>query len=234
MHVALDRLNEAARLTDHGIDVWLADSSRLPGDLIEALDASERERAKRMASGELTRRFSMARGLLRHVLAAYLDCASSDIAIDQLADERPSVRAGDVVFNLSHSNSRVAIGVQRGGSLGIDIETVTGKRDELTIARSAFGAQERAFLEQLTGPERSWHFLRLWTCREAVLKAVGSGWRDNRVLIAPSREGGYALASAPPGWGDLTLAEFKPGGGCVGAIATTQRRPVIRRFEIAA
>ncbi|ANB19791.1 4'-phosphopantetheinyl transferase family protein [Dokdonella koreensis] len=84
--------------------------------------------------------------------------------------------AGGIEFNVSHSGHYVLIAFARGQPLGVDLESVAGRRRAiLTIAERFFAPDEAAALARLDGDRQHLAFLRLWTCKEAVLKAMGSG-----------------------------------------------------------
>ena len=58
--------------------------------------------------------------------------------------------------------------------LGVDIEALD-KRVSLPVARRYFSAREVSALDALAPEARPRRFLRLWTLKEAYLKAVGEG-----------------------------------------------------------
>jgi 4'-phosphopantetheinyl transferase len=77
--------------------------------------------------------------------------------------------------SLSRSGPFAAVAVAHAGWIGVDLERIPPRRplDELvaTIATPA----ERAAVRQHTGPDRECALLRLWSGKEAVLKAWGTG-----------------------------------------------------------
>ena len=81
--------------------------------------------------------------------------------------ERPDVR-----FNLSHADGIAACIVSE-NECGIDCEKVREWRPK--VARRVFTAEERAMIEAVPEGERGLLFFRLWTLKEAFVKAVGRG-----------------------------------------------------------
>jgi len=81
-------------------------------------------------------------------------------------------------FNWSHSGelALLAVGVGPPGfQLGIDVETVRPRPRALELSQRFFAADETATLAGLEGDARLAAFIRLWTVKEAVLKAHGGG-----------------------------------------------------------
>lgn len=113
---------------------------------------------------------------LGRLLSAY---AGSDrpLAIVRGEHGKPTApEAGGIEFNLSHSGAHVLIAFARDQALGVDVEAVDGRhRSIMAIARRFFAPEEAAALAGLDEAGRHLAFLRLWTCKEAVLKALGSG-----------------------------------------------------------
>jgi len=59
---------------------------------------------------------------------------------------------------------------------GVDFEPL---QDDLVPVSDVLHPQEQVWLEQFSGPERSHNFLRIWTAKEAYLKARGRGFLDD-------------------------------------------------------
>jgi 4'-phosphopantetheinyl transferase len=81
-------------------------------------------------------------------------------------------------FNWSHSGDRALFAIGRGAEgfeVGVDIERVRPRPRALELAARFFAPEEAALLTALPEGERLNGFLRLWTAKEAVLKANGGG-----------------------------------------------------------
>lgn len=76
-----------------------------------------------------------------------------------------------VQFSLSHAGAWAVCAVSP-QPVGVDVEM---PRCTMAIARRFFPAEELAALENLPEPERRDQLNRLWTAREAFLKALGCG-----------------------------------------------------------
>jgi 4'-phosphopantetheinyl transferase len=73
-------------------------------------------------------------------------------------------------FNMSHSGEYVVIVVTTGAECGVDIERKRPVADEEGIAQRFFCPREVDWLKRTKDG-----FLRLWTVKEAIIKAVGGG-----------------------------------------------------------
>ncbi|CAL5389241.1 unnamed protein product [Camellia sinensis] len=82
-------------------------------------------------------------------------------------------------FNLSHTSSLIACGVTMDSQIGIDVEEKqrTIRNDILSFARRYFSHHEMDFLAAISDPEvQRQEFIKLWTLKEAYVKALGRGF----------------------------------------------------------
>jgi 4'-phosphopantetheinyl transferase len=139
----------AAGLDDNTIHVWLLDYQR-----------------------------SQRREPLCALLGAYLGVAAADIALRESEHGRPELappRDELLRFNWSHSGDKAIIAVARRVIPGIDIERLRPRPRVMELAERFFHPAEVVALEALREDQREEAFLRLWTSKEAVLKALGRG-----------------------------------------------------------
>lgn len=79
-------------------------------------------------------------------------------------------------FNISHCSGWLALAQSRIGQVGIDVETLDPNLDlSLTATSRCLNSNERRWLAAKPVAERPGGFLLLWTRKEAILKAIGSG-----------------------------------------------------------
>lgn len=112
---------------------------------------------------------------LGRLLARYID---EDDAPTILRGEHGKPYAPDlhgIEFNVSHSGRRALIAIARDQAIGIDIEAQGRRRSVDDIAERFFAPAESRALRALPEASRDAAFLRLWTGKEAVLKALGEG-----------------------------------------------------------
>src|SRR5690606_36970226 len=67
------------------------------------------------------------------------------------------------------------LAVTLGSRIGVDIEQLSRKRDWMGIAEHSFHHREIDTFLALPDPQQAQHFFRLWTLKEAYLKARGTG-----------------------------------------------------------
>lgn len=118
------------------------------------------------------------RAALRRVLASYLDVEPAAIGFTAARHGKPRLAApfdDTILFNWSHCRQLAVIAVARGVEPGIDIERVDRRVSFDAIARRWFAPSEQAQLRALQPSARREAFLRMWTAKEAVLKATGKG-----------------------------------------------------------
>lgn len=99
------------------------------------------------------------------------------------AHHRVSVRRGahgrpvadpPVDVSLSHGAGWIAVAAYLGGRVGVDVEAVRGVTPAL--ARRCLSSAELTWLDRAADAQsREERFLRLWTAKEAYLKAIGTG-----------------------------------------------------------
>ncbi len=77
-------------------------------------------------------------------------------------------------FNLTHSGGFVALAISD-DEVGIDIENLRPVTTAERLAQRFFSPEERKHVFELDGEARDRAFLRIWTQKEAYLKATGLG-----------------------------------------------------------
>ncbi|HEY0179252.1 MAG TPA: 4'-phosphopantetheinyl transferase superfamily protein [Dokdonella sp.] len=187
--------------------------------------------------GEATRR---ARAALARLLRAYAGTAATP-ALARSEHGKPFAPDWpDLHFNVSHAGAGALLAFARGQALGVDLEALTRRIDAEAIATRFFAPAEAEALARVPAERRSEAFLRLWTCKEAVVKAVGRGLSfgldrvefrvDARGRVEAMR---HIAADAGPA-AEWMLHALAPAPGLVGAIAWRGAPRVLRRFELAA
>lgn len=163
----VDRLDEAAAAP------WLA-----------MLDEDERKRAARFVFPRHRVQFIAAHALLRAALGRL--CARPPAALRFVADAhgKPSAwlenAPAALSFNLSHTEGMVGLAAAGGAgwAVGFDLEPLA-RRVDLAVADRFFSPDEVAWLGGLAEGARAEGFLRLWTLKEAFIKATGKGLTED-------------------------------------------------------
>jgi 4'-phosphopantetheinyl transferase len=207
-------------------------------DLEGLLSPDEHKRAERFAYDHLRRRYIAGRGQLRLLLGSYLQIAPAQVEFVYGPAGKPHLAdpaaANRLAFNLAHSEDVALLAFTRGRRVGTDIEQKRDVFDLSLIASRYFSHLEQASLFALPRAEQVEAFYRIWTRKEAFLKAVGDGlwrpldsfsvslWRDEAQLLE-LRDAAYTpaqwqfvhLEPAPGYCGALVWESFEPAGGQV-------------------
>jgi 4'-phosphopantetheinyl transferase len=140
------------------------------------LDAAEQRRAGRFRFARDRARYVGRRRFLRRVLADYLGVTPAMVRYETTSMGRPELDpASSVTFSTSHSDGLAVVAVTGEGLVGIDLERVRPVPDALDMAWTLFTPREYEHLRSTALEERSVAFLRLWTRKEACVKALGRG-----------------------------------------------------------
>jgi len=221
------------------VDVRVAKPSRLRldggevhlwwgrGDAAQDLDAllawlsdEERRRAERFRRARDARAFLFRRAFRRSVLARYAGVGPGELAFETGAHGKPCLSAPHerVLFNASSSGPWALVAVSAGHELGVDVERADerflGLEELARLARRVLTEAEQAALGRLPAPARARAFLRAWTRKEALLKALGTGLSREpgtvEVGLGPLSTPPVLDLCAPPGY-TASLALGAPG-----------------------
>lgn len=135
----------------------------------------EMARANAFKSPVLRDRFIAVRGLLRQTLARYLGVDPAGLGFESGEHGKPALAGGGLHFNLSHTVDTLLIAVADIADIGIDIEAIHSRRNVDGLAQRCFSEREYQGWRQLPLDGRLEAFYRLWTKKEAFVKAVGRG-----------------------------------------------------------
>lgn len=161
---------------------------------------------------------------------------------DRDPEGRPLLRgAGESLHvSMSHHRAWVAVALAEAGPVGVDVEVVRDDLPAQALADRWYDGDEARFLAGVAAPEVATEYLRLWTVKEAVGKALGLGlrqggmrrpvgplppWPDRpaggvRLRRLPRVEG---VAAAGARYGDLLVAVASRARDAVGAWVAVQR-----------
>ena len=150
------------------------------------LDDDEQARWKRFRVSGARRQFALCRAALRIHLCERLRCSNRELSFGYLEHGKPFAKVNGVPsganFNVSHSGRHGLIGFAEPSGLGVDLEVRAPRKDFDGIGSSVYGPQERLALSAVAGREKAELFYRLWTLKEALIKALGTGFS-----LSPSR-----------------------------------------------
>lgn len=196
----------------------------LPRDLPQILSSEEIARANRLRIPEKKTQFIQGRTVLRIILAKYLDMAPEEIQFGTGPQGKPFVsQLPGFGFNLSHSGDLALLAIGP-SSVGVDIER-RQVRDFLALSQRFFSSKEGALIAESPTPE--YDFYRIWTAKEAILKAHGAGLTIplNRFSVTQAEKDRVNLEDNR--W---DLWQFVPRDGYCGAVSWDAISRIQRTF----
>lgn len=183
-------VGRATKRTNATVYLLAIDEARSCPWSLDRLNAAEVGRAARFRREADRTRFVGGRLLLRRLLRDETGTADWPVIVG--AHGRPHLEstgsrpAPDI--NLSHCTGLAAAALTMDGRIGIDVESLDRDVNAEGLAKRYFTADETRVIEQAPEGGRNETFLRVWTAKEAVMKAIGRGLliplTDVRVDIA--------------------------------------------------
>jgi 4'-phosphopantetheinyl transferase len=187
---------------DGVVHLWRVNLREWAVDLAEAaaeLSPPELARAGRLLF-EHDRALCLAgRAWLRRVLGGYLGRPAREVALTVDAHGKPRLCAArhpaGPRFSLSHCGDAALLAVSARAEVGVDVEAPLAEHAWPAVARRCCTPGEWDALRELPAAARSRAFAEIWTRKEALAKALGTGLTD--AVLAES--------VGPAAWGAVRL-----------------------------
>jgi 4'-phosphopantetheinyl transferase len=163
------------------IEVWWLDldvSDHDVEDLTAHLATEDALRVAALATEQLRRRAAVRLGLRRIVLAESLGVPAGRLELGREPSGRPYAVAPDgsrVSVSASSRGDVALVACIRHADLGVDVESASELGVAPRLIEEIASPSERAVLDALDASVRRDALLRLWTRKEALLKAIGTG-----------------------------------------------------------
>jgi 4'-phosphopantetheinyl transferase len=169
--------------TAKSVDVFYIDlQQHCPNDERDALawlSSEECAHGRRFVCPQARRQYTICRAALRALLSGRLGCCPPDLEISAGQYGKPSAmvrgRRAPLEFSVSHSGNHGLIALSAEGAVGVDVEDMRLRQDFSSIAQSVFTLDEQSWLGHGSAEDRMRRFYRIWTMKEAVVKALGMG-----------------------------------------------------------
>lgn len=166
------------------VHIWSASLSEVNNDVAyfsSLLSKDEHERANSFRFYKDQRQYTIARGILRSLLAGYLGESPQTIEIAYGLWGKPCLAQEKFLhFNVSHSRDYVLYALTRRYEVGIDLEYIDTTLDIENMVLSIFSPTELNYWNKLSPEHKINVFFKHWACKEAFLKASGKGWLENK------------------------------------------------------
>lgn len=149
--------------------IYFGDASKFDSiNLIEILSDDEIIRSDSFKNEIDSSVYIISRALLRKLLGSYLEIAPQQIVISYSSNGKPYLKDyPQIKFNVSHSHGAFAIAIALDYDIGLDIEPQNRKFDYQKLKSFLYSESELHMGEDL--------FLKVWTIKEAIMKAKGIG-----------------------------------------------------------
>ncbi|MFB9328397.1 4'-phosphopantetheinyl transferase family protein [Paenibacillus aurantiacus] len=151
-----------------GSHEWLLDE-RAAADM---LTEEEIERYRAYRTNVKRKEFLLGRMMMKQLLGRKYGQSPQAVKLGKNAYGKPTY-PGEWQFNLSHANGTVAFALARHRRIGIDLEFM--EPSNLNLVHHICSAEERDYLQAKTGAELH-AFYEIWTKKEALIKAAGTGF----------------------------------------------------------
>ena len=175
---AVERIDD---LAENVTEVYFARTSDLEtiyDRLKSCISEKEKNRADKFMFDSDRATYITCHAVLRLILSSRTRIGLKDISISHGLYDKPYLEGNGIQFNITHARDSFAIAISGKYEVGIDIELVSRKIDFESIVRRFFSEKERSFIFSPEG-EPAERFYLLWTRKEALLKALGTGIADN-------------------------------------------------------
>lgn len=231
-------------MSSNDVQLWLAklDSPAIcEKQIAKSLTETERLKSERFHFKRDRKHFIVGRGILRIILARYLDIEPNRVQFSYGPHGKPYLteRLGDgaLRFNLAHSHELALYAFTRASEIGVDLEYLRFIPDAEQIAADFFSALENAVLQALPTNQRQSAFFTCWTSKEAYVKAFGKGLAQPldqfEVSLAPGEPARLLnVEGAPKEASRWSLKALTPDPGYAAALAVEGHhlRPVFWQF----
>jgi 4'-phosphopantetheinyl transferase len=209
---------------------WIVlDGDTAAAPLRQLLDASENAQADRFRVAADRDAYIAAHALLRTMLSRQTSIGPAEWRFRMAEGGKPIVDPAQAPpglhFSLSHTRGLAACAVGRSGALGIDAEAWC-EPAPIELAERYFAPAEARLVATRAPEERPAAFYRLWTLKEAYLKATGRGLAaalDSFAFSLDPTELTLPPPGSPAAW---QFAEFRPGLSHSLALAVHSPAPV--------
>lgn len=139
-------------------------------DLTPQITSNEAAKFDRVLVPEQRKAHIFGRTLVRY----FLNLATEDFNVT----ENGKPICDTVKFNISHTQKVVAVAFHTREAVGVDIETMSRKKEADSLIDMVCHASEKQWLARQDAAEQGAEFLRMWVRKEALLKATATGLID--------------------------------------------------------
>ncbi len=235
---------ENFKLEAHEIHIWRANLEISPEQvnyLQTLLSEAEFNRAARFKFPQLQQRFIAAKGTLRILLSKYLGCSPKTVVFSYGSHGKPELvskifRSEPLYFNQSDTNLFALYAFTKINPVGVDIEWIRNDIEALSLAERFFAPNETIALQSQPPEQQITAFFRIWTRKEAFIKAIGEGLsfplHDFEVNLDKNFAKLKSIHADTLKATKWTLEDLQPSEDYIGAVAVEGRVDKIELYRL--
>jgi 4'-phosphopantetheinyl transferase len=159
------------------IEVYFAETKEIIAEsekLMNYANDKDKSASIRLRDEQDRNTYLICHTLLRLIISKKLNAHPSEIQLINDGKIKPHIDGLPLFFNISHTRNAFILAVCDTSEVGVDLEEVNRELDFKSIIRRFFSASESTFI--LESPEDAINrFFLIWTRKEAILKARGTG-----------------------------------------------------------
>ncbi len=177
-----------SQLLPNTVDIWQANlnlSSQQLQQFYSTFSPDEQQRAQRFRFERDRHQYIAARGILRSLLGQYTNTHPAELEFHYSEKGKPELSTQPIQFNISHSHSKALYAITSNHRVGIDLEYIR-EIEALSLAKRFFTPSEFNQLVTVSPQQQQQFFFKLWTAKEAYLKATGEGLMGLAKIEIPS------------------------------------------------
>lgn len=144
------------------------------------LSEDERARWGNFRLDHPRREFALCRAAVRVLLCRKLACSNDELTFEEGEHGKPAAHLrglpAPIRFSVSHSGRHGLIALAARGSVGVDVEPRDARRNLDVLIGEALTPGEQSRLAGAGADRKRQLFFRLWTMKEALVKALGKGF----------------------------------------------------------
>lgn len=156
------------------VHVWQFTLNQTVDASILAVD--ERARADRLKIPQIKARFIAGRVGLRQILSQYIGTPPASLRFIYNPSGKPKLQTSPLHFNLTHSDDLALLAIAH-YPVGIDLEQLRPLTGLGYLINTALTPAERQSFNALPEDRKFFTFFKIWTSKEAVMKALGGGFK---------------------------------------------------------
>jgi len=143
------------------------------------ISAQEVTRAAGFKKSRDARNFILRQGMVRAVLGQYIRKEAQALRFVREESGKPDLDPEENIYKIqfspSHTDEMVCLGISRKTRIGLDIVKCDSRYPFSATAAYLFTPDERQWINQAPTHKQHVRFFRIWSLKEALLKATGGG-----------------------------------------------------------